>query len=182
MIAVAAITALGLTWLIRAELGSRWGLVEAVVGLFCTFGMLYAAAAQVLARYALGDLVEVSWTEEFARLLLVWAALWGAAMLQRSDDHIAMTVFFDWLPPRGQLAARLFGDLVTLAVLAVVAWYGWTTAYRQLGMSTVSLGLPIAVFIVPVALSATLMIVHTVGVMGRRLRGQPVGSGATPAA
>lgn len=178
MIAAIAASALVLLWLIRDDWAPRgrptWRLVEHAVGLFCMLGMLYAAAIQVLVRYALADHLELPWTEEFSRLLLVWAAMWGAAVLQRSDDHISMTVVFDWLPPRGQLAVRLLGDLVALAVLGVIAWYGWQTAQRQLIMSTVSLGLPISVFIVPVPLAATLMIAHTLVVIARRLRGRPV--------
>jgi C4-dicarboxylate transporter, DctQ subunit len=179
---VAAVTA-ALLWLIRADWMRRarptWSLIEKAVGLFCMLGMLGASAMQVIVRYALADRVELPWTEELSRLLLVWAAMWGAAILQRSDDHIAMTVVFDWFPARGQLALRLLGDVVALAVLGVVVWFGWSTAVRQLAMSTVSLGLPIAVFIAPVPLAATLMIVHTLVLMGRRLAGM-AGGGAGP--
>jgi TRAP-type C4-dicarboxylate transport system permease small subunit len=181
MIGVIAASAAALLALLRADWAPRgrptWRLVEHAVGLFCMLGMLYAAAVQVLVRYALADYVDLPWTEEFSRLLLVWAAMWGAAILQRSDDHISMTVVFDWLPPRGQLALRLAGDVVALAVLGVVAWFGWLTAVRQLVMSTVSLGLPISVFIAPVPLAATLMIVHGLVIIARRLRGLPVGEG-----
>jgi TRAP-type C4-dicarboxylate transport system permease small subunit len=183
LLALAAASALGLAWVIRADWSARgrlqpWRLVEGVLGLFLMLAMLFATSIQVLARYALADLVTVPWTEELARLLLVWAAFWGAAMLQRSDDHISMTVVFDWLPRSAQLGARLLGDVVTLALLALVAWHGWRTALRQMVMSTVSLGLPISVFILPVALAASLMIAHTVVVMVRRVRGGPVREGA----
>jgi TRAP-type C4-dicarboxylate transport system permease small subunit len=183
LLALAAASALGLAWVIRADWSVRgrlqpWRLVEGVTGLFLMLAMLFATSIQVLARYALADLVTVPWTEELARLLLVWAAFWGAAILQRSDDHISMTVVFDWLPPAARLAARLLGDVITLAILGLVAWHGWRTALRQMAMSTVSLGVPIAVFILPVALSATLMIVHTARVMIRRVRGQAVHEGA----
>jgi TRAP-type C4-dicarboxylate transport system permease small subunit len=140
------------------------------------FGMLYASAAQVIVRYLLSDMIELSWTEELSRLLLVWAAMWGAAMVQRSDDHITMTVVYDWLPTPLKRAVLLLSDLVSLGVLSVIAWYGWTLAQRQMGMSTVSLGVPISVFIIPVALSATIMIVHTLILMGRRFREVPVAS------
>jgi TRAP-type C4-dicarboxylate transport system permease small subunit len=186
MIAVAAASAAGFLFLIRDRGVARgrpiWTLVEQAVGLFCMIGMLYASAAQVLARYALADQVELAWTEEFSRLLLVWTALWGTAILQRSDDHISMTVVFDWFPARGQLALRLFGDLVALAVLGVIAWFGWQTAVRQLSMSTVSLGLPLAAFVAPVPLAATIMIVHTLVIIAGRLRGLPAGAPAPPAA
>lgn len=186
LIGFTAASAAGLLWLIRVDWARRgrptWKLVEDAVGLFAMPGMLYAASMQVLVRYALADRLELPWTEEFSRLLLVWAAMWGAAILQRSDDHISMTVVFDRFPARGRLVLRLVGDLVALAVLGVMGWFGWQTAARQLVMSTVSLGLPISVFIAPVPLAATLMIVHTLVIIARRLRGVPVGEhvGAPP--
>jgi TRAP-type C4-dicarboxylate transport system permease small subunit len=184
MIGVIAASAVGLLWLVRNDWAPRgrltWRLVEHAVGLFCMLGMLYASSVQVLTRYALSDHVDLPWTEEFSRMLLVWAAMWGAAILQRSDDHISMTVVFDWFSPRAQLALRLLGDVVALVVLGVVAWYGWQTALRQLVMSTVSLGLPISVFIAPVPVAATLMIAHTLVIMSRRLRGLPVADRAEP--
>jgi TRAP-type C4-dicarboxylate transport system permease small subunit len=182
LLALAAASALALVWIIRSDWSVRgglapWRLVEGVLGLFFMLAMLFTTTIQVLARYALADLVTVPWTEELARLLLVWVAFWGAAILQRSDDHISMAVVFDWLPRPLQLAVRLLGDLIALAVLGLVAWYGWRTALRQMVMSTVSLGLPISAFIIPVALAATLMIVHTIRLMVLRVRGRPVYEG-----
>ena len=180
MVALAALSAVGLVLMLGSgrsgggRLGAAWRMVENGLGLFFMLGMLYTATAQVVIRYGLSDYLTVPWTEEFARLLLVWAALWGAALLQRSDDHISMTVVFDRFGPQARLVVRLLGDLTALGVLVVIAWYGWTSAYRQLVMYTVSLGLPISVFIFPVPLAATLMIVHTIGLMVRRLRGQPI--------
>ncbi len=183
LIAAAALSALGLAWVIRGDYATRdrpgaiWRLVEGALGVFFMLAMLYAATVQIVARYALSDYLTISWTEEFSRLLLVWTALWGTAMLQRSDDHICMAVVFDWMPPGAQRGVRVLGDLVALGILVLIAWYGWSTAYRQRVMSTVSLGLPIAFFILPVALAATLMIVHTIGLMVRRLQGRPIASG-----
>lgn len=178
LVVLAAVSALVLTWLARPAWTARraptWQDVEAFLGLFSILGMLYAASLQVAVRYTFSEVIDVPWTEEFGRLLLVWTALWGAAILQRTDDHIAMTVLYDFLPAPLRLAARLLGDVVALVVMSVIAWYGWTSAQKQMIMTTVSLGMPIAVFILPVALSATLMVVHTLVVIVRRLRGRPI--------
>jgi TRAP-type C4-dicarboxylate transport system permease small subunit len=178
LVVLAALSAVALTWVARPAWTDAarptWQDVEAFLGLFSIVGMLYAASIQVAVRYTLSEVLDLPWTEELARLLLVWTAMWGAAILQRTDDHIAMTVLFDFLPAPLQLATRLLGDVVALVVMAVVAWYGWISAKTQMIMHTVSLGMPIAVFIVPVALAATLMVVHTLVVIVRRLRGQPI--------
>ncbi|MBI2207768.1 MAG: TRAP transporter small permease [Candidatus Rokubacteria bacterium] len=178
LLVFAALSALGLTWVARRSWTTArhptWQDVEAFLGLFSMLGMLYAAAIQVSVRYTLSEFLDLPWTEELARLLLVWTALWGAAILQRTDDHIAMTVVYDSLPARLQLAVRLLGDVVALVVLSVIAWHGWLSAKKQMIMTTVSLGMPISMFILPVALAATIMVVHTLVIIVRRLRGQPI--------
>src|SRR5947207_8208374 len=117
MVIVTTLSALALAWIAGGARSTRrpgWLDVESFVGFFCMLGMLYASAAQVIVRYGLSDVVELPWTEELSRLLLVWAALWGAAIVQRGDDHIAMTVVYDWLPRPLKVAVLLLGDLVAL--------------------------------------------------------------------
>ena len=138
--------------------------------------MIIASLIQVTVRYALSDEFTLPWTEEFGRLTLVWAAMWGAAALQRSDDHIAMTVATDFMPLGLQRAIRLFGDVVTLLVLAIVTWYGWQVARNLDIMTSISLGMPLSVFAYPVPVAGALMIIHTIMLMVRRVRGLPIES------
>lgn len=176
--------ALAGSWLLRAEwLGRRgeggldlWKMVEDTVSHFLLLAMLASAALQVVVRYLLSDTLTMPWTEEFGRLVMVWGALWGAAALQRSDDHISMSVLFDQLPPRAQLAVRLFGDLVTLGVLLPVVWYGWKSAVTLEIMYTIALGLPLSVFAWPIPVAGALLALHTLSLMVRRVRGAPIRS------
>ena len=176
--------ALAGSWLLRAEwLGRKgeggldlWKMVEDTVSHFLLLAMLASAALQVVVRYLLSDTLTMPWTEEFGRLVMVWGALWGAAALQRSDDHISMSVLFDQLPPRAQLAVRLFGDLVTLGVLLPVVWYGWKSAVTLEIMYTIALGLPLSVFAWPIPVAGALLALHTLSLMVRRVRGVPIRS------
>ncbi len=176
-----ALGALAVVWTLRRELrGEPWRVIEDAVGLFLLLAMLVASVGQVVVRYALADTVTLPWTEEFARLAMVWVALWGAAAVQRSDDHIAMTVVTDWLPEGAQRAVRLFGDVVVLVVLVPVTWLGWETARALDIMSSISLGMPLSVFAYPVPVAGALIMLHTLVLIGRRLRGLPVRSAGTP--
>ncbi len=184
LVFILVIAALLASWLLRAEwLGRRgeggldfWKVVEDTVSHFLLLAMLVSAALQVIVRYLLSDTLTMPWTEEFGRLVMVWGALWGAAALQRSDDHIGMSVIFDQLPPRAQLAVRLFGDLVTLGVLLPVVWYGWKSAVSLDIMYTIALGLPLSVFAYPIPVAGGLIVLHTVSLIVRRVRGVPIRS------
>jgi C4-dicarboxylate transporter, DctQ subunit len=130
IVGVLVALAFGCTWAIRSDWrradGSIawWELSEAFVGLFLMLCMLVTSALQVLVRYLFSDEIDIPWTEEFGRLAMIWAAFWGAAMLQRADDHIRMSAVYDLLPTALQKAVRMFGDILVLLVLAPIVWLG----------------------------------------------------------
>jgi TRAP-type C4-dicarboxylate transport system permease small subunit len=135
-----------------------WGLSEAFVGLSSCLlaGQLCAAGACATSSRD----VDGPWTEEFGRLAMIWAAFWGAAALQRVDDHIRMSAVYDLLPAPLQKAVRVFGDVLVLLVLAPIVWLGWETARNLDIMSSISLGLPLSIFAYPVPIGGALMMVH----------------------
>lgn len=180
---IVALLALWLAWSLRRDWrGPRgridpWRAIEDLASLALMLAMLVSAVVQVVVRYAFSDQIDLPWTEEFGRLAMIWAAFWGAATLQRADDHISMTVLYDLLPAGVKLPTRLLGDLCTIAVLVPVVWLGWQNAEALSIMSSISLGLPIAVFAYPVPIGGALMLAHTLVNMVRRLRGGGVEAG-----
>ena len=151
-----------------------WGVAEGALSQFFILTMLVSAGLQVFVRHYFADTVDLPWTEEFGRLALVWAAFWGAAGLQRIDDHIRMTVIYDLSSPGVQKTLRVFGDLITLAVLAPLIWLGWETARSLDIMHTISLGMPLSTFVYPVPVALALMFIHTVVILISRFRGPEI--------
>jgi len=66
----------------------------------------------VASRYILGS--QASWSEELARLLMVWLALLGAALACREGRHLGLDVIVRSWPEEVQRISRL---LVMIAVL-----------------------------------------------------------------
>lgn len=153
-----------------------WKLFEDTFSHFLLLGMLVSLTMQIGIRYALSDYVTAPWTEEFARLVMVWLAMLGAASIQRSDDHISMTILFDLLGDRAKRWIRVIGDVVTILVLVPVVWYGWDTSISLNIMYTIQLGVPLSLFAYPIPVAGTLMIVHSVMLIYRRLRNEPIQS------
>ena len=73
---------------------------------------------QVFFRYVVSD--PLSWPEEIARLLFVWAAYLGVAKLFRERLHYAMVFFIELAPLRAQALAGLAVDLLTAAAFVAV--------------------------------------------------------------
>ena len=151
--------------------------VENLVGRFLMVGMLYAATLQVLTRYWLSQYFTLPWTEEFSRLLMVWAGLWGAAIVQRSNDHISVNLVPDFLPRSVRRAIRLFSDLVFLVVLIPVFWLGLQAAAGLGDLYTIALGMSMWVFATAVPATVALMMIYTVTHVIRGLRDWSLGTG-----
>ncbi|MET4698816.1 TRAP-type C4-dicarboxylate transport system permease small subunit [Constrictibacter sp. MBR-5] len=172
-----------LLWSIRDDFRTRGGrfdairLIENAIGLYLLTAMVCAAGMQVLVRYIGGEF-DFPWTEELGRLLLVWTAFWGAAVIQRSGDHIAVSILFDRLPAAARRIGMVLIQLVTVAAMAPVVWYGWQTAQSLNIMATPSLNLPLSAFAYPVPVGGALFIVHTLFLAWRYATGQRVDSEA----
>jgi TRAP-type C4-dicarboxylate transport system permease small subunit len=176
------LAALAITLVLRRDWwpkGGRldyWKLFEDTISHFLFLGMLVSLTLQIGIRYALSDYVTAPWTEEFARLVMVWLAFLGAASIQRRDDHISMTIVFEMLGDRAKRWIRVIGDVVTILVLVPVVWYGWKTSILLDIMYTIQLGVPLSLFAYPIPVAGTLMIVHSVMLIYRRLRDEPIQS------
>jgi TRAP-type C4-dicarboxylate transport system permease small subunit len=182
LVVLLLVAALAITLVLRRDWwpeGGRlnyWKLFEDTFSQFLLLGMLISLTMQIGIRYALSDYVTAPWTEEFARLVMVWLAMFGAASIQRSDDHISMTIVFNLLGDRAKRWVRVFGDVVTIFVLVPVVWYGWETSISLNIMYTIQLGVPLSLFAYPIPVAGTLMIVHSVMLIYRRLRNEPIQS------
>ncbi len=74
-------------------------------------------------RYLFGS--QTSWSEELARLLMVWLALLGAALAAREDRHLGLDVIVRSWPEDMQRLSRLLIALVTICfACGIMAWGG----------------------------------------------------------
>lgn len=85
----------------------------------------------VASRYVLGD--QARWTEELARLLLVWVSMLGAALVYRRQGHLGVDYFVGKLHEDARcLAARFVAALVLVFALVVFVHGGWLLVMRTL--------------------------------------------------
>lgn len=113
--------------------------VEAIL-FVCVVALLGLVFLQVLSRYALQ--ISLPWTEEAARVSLLWTVMLGAAIAMERREHYAITVVSDLLP---QLPARVVGLLANaIALVFLVVFCALGIRYAGMGMraSYIALGIP----------------------------------------
>lgn len=92
-------------------------LVAALVG-----AMVVVILAAVFTRYVMND--PLSWAEQVAKYLMIWAAFLGASLGIKEGSHIAVNVLVDVLPATLQKACSYLGYALTAGFLLVCAYQG----------------------------------------------------------
>ena len=132
---------------------------------------------QVITRFVLAQ--PSTWSEVTARSLMIWMVYLGLAVVLRSGSLIAIDVLMDRLPPGLRKPLRVVIALVTLSVLAIMVWFGWTMAERVRFQSIAGVSNPftgndisIAAVYAAVPIGAALAVVATLARLAEDLRGR----------
>jgi TRAP-type C4-dicarboxylate transport system permease small subunit len=114
----------------------------------------------VVYRYVLVS--PIPWTEEVARLCLVWVTFVGTYLAMRRGQHIVMDTVYVLFGPRGRRICDVAGLALLAAFLGVLVWYGaqyaaafWKAPSPYLGfpMGLVYLALPVGAGLLLLAVS-----------------------------
>jgi TRAP-type C4-dicarboxylate transport system permease small subunit len=154
-------TAYRLNWLVERICALLVGIMVLVIW----FG--------VVERYFLH--LGFTWTEEFSRYVMIWAALLAVSCGAFYREHIGLDIVKRFLPPKG---ARILGislDLVSMAFFLFLAWYGIGMARAGLGQYATIFGITMVVPFAAVPVSSALTAFQIFAAMLRS--SEPTGSG-----
>jgi TRAP-type C4-dicarboxylate transport system permease small subunit len=126
--------------------------------LVCVFSILVIVVLWgVGSRYLLGS--QASWSEELARLLMVWLALLGSALVCREKKHLGLDVVVRAWPDEVQRLARMFGYAAIFGfALLILGWGGWQLVEQRFdsGQTLPALGISKAWFYLALPVSGIL--------------------------
>ena len=108
-------------------------------------------------RYILGN--QASWSEELARLLMVWLALLGAAMVCREEKHLGLDVLFrSWTPEVQRMARMVAYILIFGFAVGIMGFGGWQLVEQRFasGQTLPALGISKAWFYLALPVSGFL--------------------------
>ena len=122
----------------------------------------------VFSRYILGD--QARWSEELARLLMVWLAFLGAVLALLQKEHLGLDVLVLKLHPDAQRFALIAVQLVVLLFALLVLSYGGaqlTFQRWEAGQTLPALGVSKAWFYLAIPMSGILMSLVTLETLFR---------------
>lgn len=129
----------------------------------CMALMVVVVTWQVVSRYALGD--PSPWTEEVARMLLIWVGLLGGAYAYRERAHLGLDLLRQKLDAAGRRRLDRFTDLCCGLFAIAVLIVGGSSLVKltwELKQTTAVLGIPMAWVYVALPLSGVLITWFTV--------------------
>jgi len=137
-------------------------LVEKATGQSLSWALLVVVLLQVLDRFAFGGHLQLAWTEEIARIALVWYAFWGAILVQDERSHIRLEFLEEALSDHWRrILTVVIQVVVGLFLLVIVASaYGYT--WHEMDFRLPATGLPRSIFVLAVLASSALMLAHMV--------------------
>ena len=116
----------------------------------------------VLSRY----FIHTSWafTEELLVILFVWNTMLAPAMAFKHGSHLGLSVLTDLFPERLQKYVVIFGAIVTIGLMALLARYGVDMVANQVkyNQRTPSMDLPEWVAGISITFGAIVIILRVI--------------------
>ena len=128
--------------------------------------MFLATFANVVARYFFNS--PILWAEEFSRYAFIWVVFLGAVVCTKHKRHIGIDSVVKVLPSHIQPWVNLAADLLTLALMVIIIWYGWILT-RSATQITATLQIPQYVIYIVVPSSGVLGALYGLGDFRRHL-------------
>ena len=135
-------------------------LVQKHVGgiLFCA--IFFFCIAQVVCRYLLK--VSSPWTEEFARVGMVWMTFLSAAYCIRLNAHPSVDFLVKKLPLRLYLILMLLIELLIAGIGVILLKYGWDYVLRTDNDLSTTYHYPKSVWYFPIPVSGAITILYSI--------------------
>jgi TRAP-type C4-dicarboxylate transport system permease small subunit len=118
---------------------------------------------QIASRYLLN--APLTWTEELARYLYIWACYLGAAVALRRGTHVSVALFAERLPPALARGLGLATRSLALVFFAALGIQGARLAARSHSVAAITLPIPWSLIYLVVPVAAVVMALETAEAM-----------------
>ena len=120
---------------------------------------------EVLERYFLE--MGITWTEEFSRYVMIWAALLAVSCGAYYREHIGLELFNRFLPPKVLRSLVVCLDVIGIAFFGFLFYYGIGMTAAGAGQYATIFGMTMVVPFAAVPVSAALTAIQIFAAMFR---------------
>ena len=96
--------------------------------------MFVIVGANVFSRFVLNN--SLGWADELSRFIFIWISFLGAVIAYGTDDHVGLNFVIAKIPSaRIQNIINLISDLLILAVVGIISYYGYIVSVSATNVS-----------------------------------------------
>ncbi|MFV0313494.1 MAG: TRAP transporter small permease [Anaerotignum sp.] len=104
----------------------------------------------------------LSWSEELARYLLIWASMLGAGCVYKSGSNIAILVVQDLLPETYKKMAKVLVQVLCGIFFALAIYHGIRFMGLMGTQKSAALHIPMKYMYLSVPLGCSIMLIHAI--------------------
>jgi TRAP-type C4-dicarboxylate transport system permease small subunit len=131
--------------------------------------LIVAVFAQVIFRFVIEQ--PLAWTEELARYCLVWITFLGAAFAMGKKAHVGLEIVKTSLPKMGQKIVSILSTIVSVAFFVIIMDHGLELMSQSMTQLSPVLQIPMGVVYAVLPVSAVLLIINVIYIMGQEIKG-----------
>jgi TRAP-type C4-dicarboxylate transport system permease small subunit len=131
---------------------------ELVIGVSLTVVMVVAVFLQVVFRYVVNQ--PLSWSEELARYVFVWASMLGASMGVKRKSHFGLDALLKLFPQTQKKAIEIVLYCLMSIFLIVLVYYGTKFSSELYVQTAPGLNITMAVPYAAIPMGGLLMLCH----------------------
>lgn len=124
-------------------------------------GMVALISIQVGFRYVLNR--PLSWTEEVARHLMIWAAFLGAAVAYRRKGHLGMDMLVTQFNKRWQGLVEEFVHLLSIWFFGLLVFYGIPLVEKTMRQFSSAIRIPMGYIYASIPVGSALILLFCNG-------------------
>jgi TRAP-type C4-dicarboxylate transport system permease small subunit len=115
---------------------------------------------EVILRYGLDR--SLGWAEELLRYLLIWMTFLGSYLAIKSNEHLGIGLFFQWLPRQWQQPLDAVANLLLLLFLAAFSVLSFQYTLKFFADESTTLEVPMGLVYAILPIGGVLMLYQAV--------------------
>jgi TRAP-type C4-dicarboxylate transport system permease small subunit len=133
--------------------------IEKIVATICVVSMVVVLFLQVFTRYVLRN--PLYWSEELARIILIWSVFLGAVFSFRSGTHMRIDILMKKLPMRLRMAVNLVSKTIVTVFSVVLVIHGSIFSSKMMRIIAPATKIPTGIIylVLPIFACLTVIIV-----------------------
>jgi len=140
------------------DFGDWLGKITLFVVIILTGILVVTVLTGVFFRYIIRD--SLSWTEELARYLMIWAALLAVSVGIKDKEHVGIQLLIKQFPPRITKFITFIVYTITIIFLAVLTFKGYQVADRAKNQLSLALNISMYWPLMSIPVSGVLAIIQ----------------------